>query len=42
MLREELPDAEVIALPGIGHALLAGDVIARVVEWVEKWRRSRA
>lgn len=42
MLREELPDAEVITLPGIGHALLAGDVIARVVEWVEKWRRSRA
>lgn len=42
MLREELPDAAVITLPGIGHALLAGDVIARVVEWVEKWRRSRA
>lgn len=36
MLREALPDADVITLPGVGHALLAGDVIGRVVEWVEK------
>lgn len=35
MLREALPDADVITLPGVGHALLAGDVIQRVVEWVE-------
>ena len=34
MLRAALPEADVIALPGIGHALLAGDVITRVVEWV--------
>lgn len=38
MLREALPQAEVVALPGVGHALLAGDVIERVVEWVEAWR----
>jgi hypothetical protein len=30
-----LPAAEVITLPGVGHALLTGDVIGRVVEWVE-------
>jgi pimeloyl-[acyl-carrier protein] methyl ester esterase len=35
MLRAALPEADVITLPGVGHALLAGDVIARVVEWVE-------
>lgn len=35
LLREALPEAEVIALPGVGHALLAGDVIGRVVAWVE-------
>ena len=35
LLREALPAAEVIALPGVGHALLAGDVIGRVVTWVE-------
>jgi pimeloyl-[acyl-carrier protein] methyl ester esterase len=35
VLREALPQADVIALPGVGHALLAGDVIERVVEWVE-------
>jgi pimeloyl-[acyl-carrier protein] methyl ester esterase len=35
LLREALPEAEVIALPGVGHALLAGDVISRVVAWVE-------
>jgi len=37
-LRELLPEADVIRLPGVGHALLAGDVIGRVVEWVETWR----
>ena len=37
-LRELLPNAEVISLPGVGHALLAGNVISRVVEWVETWR----
>lgn len=35
MLREALPDADVITLPCVGHALLAGDVIGRVVDWVE-------
>ena len=38
MLREALPEADVITLPGVGHALLAGDVIDRVVEWVEARR----
>ncbi len=38
MLRAALPEADVITLPGVGHALLAGDVIGRVVEWVEAWR----
>ena len=40
MLRETLPEAHVITLPGVGHALLAGDVIDRVVEWVEALRSS--
>lgn len=35
MLREALPDADVITLPGVGHALLSSEVIARVVEWAE-------
>ena len=35
MLREALPEADVITLPGVGHALLAGDVIDRVVAWVD-------
>jgi len=35
MLRAALPAADVIKIPSVGHALLAGDVIARVVEWVE-------
>jgi pimeloyl-[acyl-carrier protein] methyl ester esterase len=35
MLRTALPAADVITLPGVGHALLAGDVIGRVVEWIE-------
>jgi len=38
MLREELPDADVISFPGVGHALLGCDLIARVVQWVEKTR----
>jgi pimeloyl-[acyl-carrier protein] methyl ester esterase len=38
ILRETLPNADVITLPGVGHALLAGDVIGRVAEWVEAWR----
>jgi pimeloyl-[acyl-carrier protein] methyl ester esterase len=38
ILREALPEADVITLPGVGHALLAGDVIDRVVEWVESSR----
>jgi pimeloyl-[acyl-carrier protein] methyl ester esterase len=38
MLRAALPEADVITLPGVGHVLLAGDVIGRVVEWVEAWR----
>ena len=38
LLRAALPQADVITLPGVGHALLAGDVIDRVVEWVEaRW-----
>ena len=35
MLRAALPQADVITLPGVGHALLAGEVIGRVVAWVE-------
>ena len=38
MLRGALPEADVITLPGVGHALLAGEVIDRVVEWVEARR----
>lgn len=38
LLREALPEAEVISFPGTGHALLGCDVVARVVEWVEKTR----
>ena len=38
LLREALPEADVIALPGVGHALLSDDVIDRVVEWVEAQR----
>jgi len=34
LLRAALPQADVIKLPGVGHALLAADVIGRVVEWV--------
>lgn len=35
LLREALPQADVITLPGVGHALLAGEVIGRVVAWAE-------
>jgi len=35
LLRAALPEADVIALPGVGHALLSSEVIARVVEWAE-------
>lgn len=38
MLREALPNAQVITMPGLGHALLDGDVIGRVVERVEAAR----
>lgn len=38
MLRAALPTADVITLPDAGHALLTGNVIERVVEWVEAWR----
>jgi pimeloyl-[acyl-carrier protein] methyl ester esterase len=38
LLREALPDADVIALPESGHALLVGDVIGLVTAWVEKQR----
>jgi pimeloyl-[acyl-carrier protein] methyl ester esterase len=38
MLRKELPDADAISFPEVGHALLGCDLIARVVEWVEKTR----
>ena len=41
MLREALPSADVITLPGVGHALLSGHVIDRVVEWVEACRRAK-
>jgi pimeloyl-[acyl-carrier protein] methyl ester esterase len=42
LLREALPEADIVALPGIGHALLAGNVIGRVVEWVEAARHRSA
>jgi pimeloyl-[acyl-carrier protein] methyl ester esterase len=38
MLRAALPEADVIKLPGVGHALLAGDVIGKVVGWIEDAR----
>lgn len=38
MLRAALPEADVMSLPGVGHALLTGEVIGRVAEWVEAWR----
>lgn len=41
LLRAALPKAEVVTLPGVGHALLADDVIARVVKWVEAGRGAR-
>jgi len=41
MLREALPEADVITLAGVGHALLAGDVISRVVEWAESPRNQK-
>jgi pimeloyl-[acyl-carrier protein] methyl ester esterase len=40
LLQAALPRADVITLPGVGHALLANNVIASVVPWVEAWRRS--
>lgn len=40
LLRASLPQADVITLPGVGHALLAGDVMTRVVAWVEACRCS--
>jgi len=33
-LRESLPHADVISLPGAGHGLLCPDLIPRVVQWV--------
>lgn len=35
LLRAALPQADLITLPGVGHALLGGDVIGRVAGWVE-------
>ena len=37
-LRAALPQADVMTWPGVGHALLAGDVMARVVGWVDACR----
>lgn len=36
MLREALPHAEVISMPGAGHTLLGCNLISSVVGWVEK------
>lgn len=33
LLRKELPNADIICLPGAGHALLQTDVLAKVVKW---------
>ena len=38
LLREALPEADIVTLPESGHALLAGDVIGLVTAWVEKQR----
>lgn len=38
LLRAALPQAEIMTLPGIGHALLYADLIERVVAWVEERR----
>ena len=35
LLRAALPQADIMTLPDLGHALLGGDVIGRVAEWVE-------
>lgn len=35
-LRQALPNAEVLSLPGAGHALLQTPVIPEVVEWVRQ------
>jgi pimeloyl-[acyl-carrier protein] methyl ester esterase len=34
MLREQLPAAEVIRLPGAGHALLRTDVVSQATRWI--------
>jgi pimeloyl-[acyl-carrier protein] methyl ester esterase len=34
MLREQLPAAEVIRLPGAGHALLRTDVVSQGTRWI--------
>lgn len=33
MLREELPDADIVSLEGAGHALLQTDALAKVIAW---------
>jgi pimeloyl-[acyl-carrier protein] methyl ester esterase len=38
LLRAALPQAEIMTLPDIGHALLCADLIERVMTWVEKQR----
>lgn len=38
LLRTALPQAEIMSLPGIGHALLCAELINRVVTWAEKQR----
>ena len=42
MLRAALPQADVITLPGVGHALLSDGVMANVIDWVESWRDTEA
>lgn len=36
-LRRALPDAAVLTLPGVGHSLLESDVLARVIDWLERY-----
>lgn len=38
LIRAALPQAEIMTLPGIGHALLCTDLIERITAWVESWR----
>jgi hypothetical protein len=35
LLRQELPQADLVSLPGAGHCLLASPVMEPVMEWLQ-------